>query len=182
MENSPTDKLRLDQLAELFSVGVDDPDAASGQDMAHLLHSQLTCTLPRGSLLFDALTMMMGRLGCDVRSLAGSSLIDVLSSPQSDVGLLQAIKDCSKRLSFGLESRAEAALATTTYYATLASALVYHDKKITQYSYETLSRSFAAFAAKEWIAPELAGLFARAQKICQDRRDADEGRTRSPSE
>ncbi len=88
--------------------------------------------------------------------------------------LLRAIKDCSKRLSFSLDSKTEAALATTTYYAALASALVYHDKKITQYSYDALEQSFATFSAKKWVGPELAGLFARARRICQDRRGVDE--------
>jgi hypothetical protein len=174
MEGNSTHGLRLDQLAELFSVGVSDSDAADEATMAELLREQLTCTLPKGSLLFDALIMMMGRLGCDVRSLAGKSLGDVLSSPQADVGLLRAIKDCSKRLSFSLDSKVEAALATTTYYAALASALVYHDKKITQYSYDALEQSFATFAAREWMGPELAGLFARARRICQDKRGVDE--------
>lgn len=174
--------LRLDQLAGLFSVGLDDSDVAQEKSMAQLLRSQLTDALPNGSLLFDALTMMMGRLGCDVRSLAGKSLLDVLSSPGSDIGLLHAIKDCSKRLSFGLESKAQAALATTTYYAALASALVHHDRKITQYSYEALDQSFSVFAAKAWVGPELVALFSRAREICQDKRDADEQRTQSPSE
>ncbi|MBN1510154.1 MAG: hypothetical protein JW955_25125 [Sedimentisphaerales bacterium] len=182
MEDSSTHGLRPDQLAGLFSVGLDDSDAAQDKSMIQLLHSRLTYALPSDSLLFDALTMMMGRLGCDVRSLAGSSLIDVLLNPRSDIGLLYAIKDCSKRLSFGLESKVEAGLATTTYYAAVASALVHHDRRITGYSYEALDRSFAAFAAKEWVGPELAGLFSRAQRICHDKRGADDERARSPSE
>jgi hypothetical protein len=98
MENESTHGLRLDQLAGLLSLGLEDPDPADaeGQDnrMADLLREQLSCALPRSMLLFDALVMMMGRLGCDVRSLAGRSLREVLRNPESDIGLLQAIKDC----------------------------------------------------------------------------------------
>jgi len=178
MENESIHGLRLDQLADVFSIGTDDPDpaGAGGNDepMASLLREQLSCVLPRGSLLFDALIMMMGRLGCDVQSLAGRSLLEVLLNPHTDVGLLQAIKDCSKKLSTSLDSKTEATLATTIYYAALASALVHHDRKITQYSYDALDRSFATFAAQKWIAPELAALFLRAGALCRDKRGTDE--------
>ncbi len=186
MENESTHGLRLDQLAGLLSLGLEDPDPAdaAGHDehMAGLLREQLSCVLPRSMLLFDALVMMMGRLGCDVRSLSGRSLLEVLRNPQSDIGLLQAIKDCSKKLSFGLESKTEAALATTIYYAALASALVYHDRKITQYSYDALDESFGTFAAKKWIGPELAELFARARNICGEKRGADAAESHRTSE
>ncbi len=178
MENESIHGLRLDQLAGVFSLGVDDPNPAGGSDerMGDLLREQLSSVLPKGSLLFDALIMMMGRLGCDVRSLAGRSLQEVLLSPQSDLGLLQAIKDCSKKLSTSLDSKVEAALATTVYYAALASALAHHNRKITQYSYDALERSFATFAAKPWMSPELTGLFVRAGGICRDKRGTDESR------
>ena len=112
MENESIHGLRLDQLADVFSLGVNDPDTtgAGGNDerMAGLLRDQLSCVLPRGSLLFDSLIMMMGRLGCDVQAPAGRSLLEVLSSPHTDLGLLQAIKDCSKKLSLSLDSKLEA--------------------------------------------------------------------------
>lgn len=175
MENGSVYGLRLDQLADVFSLGLEDLDA-DGADagLARHLRGQLGSVLPKGSLLFDALIMMLGRLGCDVRSLVGRSLLDVLLSPQSDIGLLQAVKDCSKRLSISLDSKTEATLATTIYYAALASALVHHDRRMTQYSYETLGGSFATFAAQKWMVPELAELFARAGRRCQDKRGADE--------
>ena len=184
MENESIHGLRLDQLADVFSIGVEDPDPAGGNDerMAGLLRDQLSCVLPKGSLLFDALIMMMGRLGCDVRSLAGRSLLEVLLSPHTDVGLLQAIKDCSKKLSAGLDSKTEAALATTIYYAALASCLVHHSRKITQYSYDALDRSFTTFAAKKWVVPELAALFSRAGGICRDKRGTDESQSSDTTE
>ncbi len=175
MENESVYGLRLDQLADVLSLGMSEADA-NGSDTALAAHlrEQLTCALPKGSLLFDALIMMLGRLGCDVRSLAGRSLLDVLLSPQSDIGLLQAIKDCSKKLSVSLDSKIDAMLATTVYYAALAGALVHHDRKITQYSYKVLSHSFAIFAARKWMVPELAELFVRAGQMCQDKRGTND--------
>ncbi len=178
MANESVYGLRLDQLAEVFSLGAEDSDALGAGDnderMARLLREQLGGVLPKGSLLSDALLMMIGRQGCDVRPLAGGSLLRVLLSPQTELGLLQAVKDCSKELSASLDSQTEAMLATTIYYAALASALVYHDQRITQYSHEVLSQSFATFAARKWMVPELAELFVRAGRACQEKRGTDE--------
>jgi hypothetical protein len=101
--------------------------------------------------------------------LAGKSLGEVLLDPKSDIGLLQAIKDYSKELSCSLVSEAETTVAITVYYAALASSLLHHNKKISQYSYETLSQSFALLTEKKWMAPQLVRLFTRASDVCQDR-------------
>ncbi len=165
--------LRLDQIESLFSVSAGDPDPAGekgdNEKMADLLRKQLTCPLAARSVLFDVLVMMMERQGYDTQPLAGRPLGEVLQNPQSDVGLLRAIKDCSKRLSCTLDSQAETALATTIYFAALAGALVYHDKKITQYSYEKLDESFALLIEKKWMAKELVELFSEARRTCQGR-------------
>jgi len=167
--------LRLDQMKDLFFMGAEPADSGDERDdnekMADLLQEQLTRALPRGSLLLDALFMMLDRQGCDTRPLAGRSLGEVFLDPQSDVELLEALKDCSKRLSSALDSEAESALATTLYFAALASALVYHDKKVTQSTHEKLEESFTLLAQKRWMAPEMIELFSRARRMCQSRRD-----------
>ena len=170
MATMSTYGLRLDQMKNLFFMGAEPADSGEMRDdnekMADLLQEQLTRALPRGSLLLDALFMMLDRQGCDTRPLAGKSLGDVFLDSQSDVELLEAIKNCSKKLSTALDSQAEAALATTLYFAALASALVYHDKKVTQSPYEKLQESFAALTQKRWMTREMIALFSRAQRIC----------------
>lgn len=166
--------LKLEQLADLFSIGIENANPVDGicddERIADLLHDQLTTALPKGSFLLDSLLVVMARLGCETRSLAGKSLGEVLLDPKSDIGLLQAIKDYSKELSCSLISEAETTVAITIYYAALASSLLHHNKKITQYSYETLTQSFALLIEKKWMAPQLAKLFTRASNICQDKR------------
>ncbi|MHC4543938.1 MAG: hypothetical protein ACYTDW_03690 [Planctomycetota bacterium] len=175
MDKKSTFGLKLEQLADLFSIGVEKADSTDGisddKTIAGLLCGQLTSALPKDSFLLDSLLMMMGRLGCDTRALAGKSLGEILLDPGSDIGLLQAIKDYSKKLSCGLVSETETAIAITIYYAILASSLIYHDKKITQYSYEALGQSFAMLTKKKWMTPELKKLFSRARNICRDKRD-----------
>ena len=172
MERRSTYGLRLDQLAGLFSLGVDCPaEGHEGQQrMAAMLREHLTCALPSGPLLLDALVMMVGRLGYETRALGGKTLVEVLLDPRTDPGLLRAIKECCKRLSSSLESKVESAIATTLYYAAMAGALVYHDKKITQHSYDALDGAFAMLIEKPWMDRELAGLFSSARSICQGKR------------
>ena len=173
MEMKTTYGLRPDQMASLFSVGSDDPDpedqAANNERMTHVLQEQLACALPKGSLFYDALLMMMKRLGWDLKSLAGQSLGQMLLSAQSDIKLLERIKEGSKILLCDLDSPTDRALATVTYHAALASALVHHDQKISQHSFAKLRRSFAQLIEKAWMTEELAGLFVQAQRICEER-------------
>jgi hypothetical protein len=175
MDKESTYGLRIDQMAGLFAMGREEPNLAdNGADrgtMAGLLRRQLASTLPKHSLLFDALLMMMDQEGYDTQSLRGRSLGDVLLDPLSDLDLLRAIKNCSKRLSHELDSEVEAALATTIYFASLASALVFHDRKITQHPYEKLDESFTELAGKTWMARQLTELFSRAREVCASKKD-----------
>jgi len=168
MEKKSTYGLRLDQLAGLFALGAETPlDRPDGeQRMAELLRQHLTSALPTGVLVLDALVMMLGRLGYERRALGGKTLSEVLLDPRTDMGLLRAIKECCKRLSGSLDSKAEAAIATTLYYAAMASALVYHSHKITKHSVDRLDEAFALLIAKPWMDRELAALFAQARDIC----------------
>lgn len=175
MEKKSTYGLRLDQMADLFALGADDPDvAADGNDDAtlrDLLREQLTCTTPKGSLLLDTLAMMIEPLEGRASALGDTALGAVLLNPQSDLGLVRAIKDCSKTLSCTLDSQTETALARTVYFAAIASALVHHDTRITQSSYKTLAESLTALIEKPWMVPELVELFSQARQVCQCRAD-----------
>ena len=174
MEKKTTYGLRLDQMAGLFAMGAGEPDPAAerGDDetLRNLLHEQLTCTKPKGSLLRDTLVMMIDRTDGETGMPAGRTLGEVLLNPQSDLELLGAIKDAAKTLSCTLDSKTETALAKTVYFAAIAGALVHHDAKITQHSCETLAKSLALIE-KQWMAPELVELFSQARRICMSRSD-----------
>jgi hypothetical protein len=174
MDKESTYGLKPEQLAELLSVGIGDAAAdgkvSDDEAIAAALREQLECKLPTGLYLFDSLLLMLGRLGCDARSLVGKSLGEVLLAQETDVGLLQAIKDYCKKLSYNSVSDSNVAVATTIYYAALASGLLYHDKKLSQYSYKALSESFSMLAEKKWMTPELGRLFSRARDICENKK------------
>jgi len=175
MEKTTTYGLRLNEMASLFSLGVREPDPADEKGdsarMAALLQEQLASALTKRSLLFDTLVMMLDQQGHDTSSLAARSLGEALLSPRSDLALLQGIKECSKRLSDRLDSQAERALATTLYFAALASALVHHDRKITQNTYAKLEESFALLIEKKWMDQGLVELLSSARRISEAKRN-----------
>ena len=168
MDNKSAYGLRLDQLADLFAMGaeiaVDQPEGQ--QRMTDLLNEHLTSALPTGVMVLDALMMMVGQMGYETRSLTGRTLKEILLDRRSDIGLLRAIKECCKRLSLRLESKVEAAIAMTLYFAAIASALVYHDTRITQHSHAALDKALAMLMDKPWMDPDLTTLFSQARNIC----------------
>jgi hypothetical protein len=175
MENKSINKLKPNQLARLLSISTEEMESVhivcDDKATAELLRNKLKSTLPKDSFLLESLLIVMERLGFDMREQVGRPLCDVLLDPATDVSLLSAIKDYSKKYSSSLVSEAEMAVAITIYYAALASALLYHDEKITQYSYKTLGQYFALLVKKKWMTPELINLFSQAHSICQNKRD-----------
>jgi len=166
--------LRLDQLADIFALAAKDkaPTEAERADkrLAEMLRRHLTEVMPGKSLLFSASSEVSATRQCDLTSLAGWSLLQVLFSPESSVNQLQAVKEASKRLTTRSVSETERAVATTIYHAAIASCLVHHDKKITQHSYDKLDESFALLIEKKWMAQKFIELFSHARRICQSKR------------
>jgi hypothetical protein len=94
------------------------------------------------------------------------SLCEVLMNPATTVGTLNAIKESAKKSA----SLGERQIAVTIYFAAIASALVFHDQKISTSCYASLQRSFCELAEKPWMPLEFASLFVRASTICDAKR------------
>ncbi|MBN2271402.1 MAG: hypothetical protein JXN61_12355 [Sedimentisphaerales bacterium] len=175
MAEKSTFGLKREQLAELFSLALGDEDivgnGSDDQTIAELLRDQFSAQLPKGSFPSDSLLLTMGRMGFDVASLGGKSLRDVLLDRQCDMDILLAVKDCAKKLTRASASEAKKAIATTIYYAAIAGALLYYDKKITGYSYGELGKSLDKLIDKKWMTPELAEMLSQARAICRNRQE-----------
>lgn len=174
MSKGSTYGLTPNQLADLLSIGIDESNfidkISDDKAIADMLRNWLVKSLPRDSSLLDSLLVIMGKMGYGVQSLAGKSLGEALLEPEADIGLLQAIKTYSKKLSFTVDSEAEKAIAITMYHAAIANCLVHHDKKISQSSHEALDKSFGLLIEKKWMTPELKEMFSQARSICQAKR------------
>ncbi|KPK75658.1 MAG: hypothetical protein AMJ79_10395 [Phycisphaerae bacterium SM23_30] len=172
--NKSTFGLRLEQLANLMAVGLEqietDYEDNKDQTAAGLLRICLERCLSDDSALLDYIQVDMERLGRVIGSLPGKSLGELLQNSDTDIGLLQSIKTYYKKLSYSAASETESAIAITIYYAALAGSLVYHKKNISQTSVDMLEQYFALLAEKEWMVPELKKLFTQARTIRQDKR------------
>ena len=177
MDKKTTHGLKLHQLKELLSIGIDEGnflDEISGSEtIAEMLDNQLVTSVSRNSSLLDSLLVIIGEMGYCMESFSGKSLGDLLLNSDTDISLLKAIKTFSKKLSITLDSGDEHAVAVTTYYAAIASGIVYHDQMISSSSYKILEDSFTELIEKSWLTPELKELFSKARQVCKKNKEND---------
>ena len=177
MTRKTTHGLKLQQLADLLSVGIDEADfvdkISDDETISELLHERLVKSLPRNASLLNSLFVIMGKMGYGMESLTGKSLGEILLAHDTDVGILKAIKTYGKKLSLTVEGGRENAVAVTIYHAAIAGALVYHGQVISTSSFNALGRSFSILIDKKWLTPELKELFVKARDICQKREEGD---------
>ena len=145
----------------------EEADIPKEQQKAELLQDRLSETLLCGSLKNSSLRKELVHL-CTMAGIASTeSIRNLLTNPEGDIELIEKIKRHGKRLSQTTSSEIEHETANVIYYAAIASALVYHKKKITQFSYEELKEAFAVFVETEWISNDLKELFEKAIVCCQ---------------
>lgn len=143
------------------------------QKMSEALEDLLASTLP--SSIYDS-TSVKDELShlCNISGLAhGDSIRNILLNPQTDIALIQKIKDYAKNLSKKGVSEVEKDTASTVYYAAIASALVYHDKRITKFSVENLQQTFSDLSKRNWVPSDLKKLFKEAEQYCQNNLDIE---------
>lgn len=97
---------------------------------------------------------------------AGQALGQLLMNPHTDLAIVRALKDYAKALSRCGAQGPEHTAAIVVYYAAIASALVFHGKKITRHSYETLRGAFSQLVEKNWLPREVKELFRRSREAC----------------
>ena len=66
-------------------------------------------------------------------------------------------------------TEADQATATVVYYAAIASALLFHQRRITEHTYDKLEKAYGDLEQKDWIPSELKELFRKAKAACQER-------------
>jgi hypothetical protein len=160
--------LGRNQLADLLRVGLESEPSATDRDraIACVLEAKLASELPLDVSVADSLPAVLGR-PCDcLRGYRGRSTAEVLLDPQADVSALTVLKDYAKELVRRSRSEVTTSVATVLYYAAIASAIVFHDTKITRHGYGQLERSFAELAGEPWLTADLQTLIAGARQIC----------------
>jgi len=132
-----------------------------------LLRDWLSTTLPLNRAAVRLWPKIVSHLCEQLLPFAGDSFDRLLEDPKTDISALKQIKDFGKKLVEGAQSEVEHDAAAAIYYAAIASALVFHGRRITTLSYEDLTNSFSALLESSWLTPNLVRLFKKAHKFCQ---------------
>ena len=177
MKKDSTAGLEAEQLARLMRIGEEEelpPDDVGQEELtAELLGEHLAGTLPLGSTAVDALPLVLGRLCPELAPMQGRRLGEVLLDAATDLAVIREIKDYARRLADREALRRgqgpEYAVAVSIYYSAIAAALVFHEEKITSFSFEKLTDALSELAAKPWITSELRDLLERAGNISSRR-------------
>lgn len=118
----------------------------------------------------NSIPAAVGRPCNELLGTADRNIHDLLLARDTDAAVLRLLKDYGKALVRLAEDReADSSAAKAVYYAAIASALVFHQQKITRHSFKRLQESFAALQEKPWTPPELKDVFRRAQTFCEGR-------------
>ena len=157
------------EVVELLKIGLDVSSAPSeiDQQKADLLSDRLNDTLPLYYSTKQKTDSRLKRLGQTIAALAGEPIGKLLQDPKTDISIIRMTKDFGRKLSASVKSEAEHHTANTIYYAAIAHALVYHNLKITKYSYKDLQESFFQLSKEDWIPKNLRNLFTKASAYCE---------------
>jgi len=170
-KESTTFRLSSEQLARLLSIGSyiseDKNQVDQEQKKAELLRDWLATKLPIEEVMVESLPTIIRRVCQELHPLAGEPFGNLLQDPETNITTIRRIKDYSKKLTTAAESEIEYDAAGAIYYAAIAGALVFHNKKITKFPYGELRDSFSVLMKNSWLTPDLAQLFIEARKLCQ---------------
>ena len=173
MKEETTYGLSPDRLARLLALGLQgsekEEESPEDQSPGEVLQGMLDRRLSLDPATPDSLAAVLKRPPDEV-AVGAQTMGDSLLGSETDLEVIKTLKDYGKELvrSEGLETRKAA--ATAIYYAAIGSALLFHDRKITQHSYAKLQEAFADLEQKDWIPPELQDLFQRALAACRARK------------
>ena len=172
-KKSSAHELNAAKLARLWNVGTDtsenDNKADSIQRRSELLRDWLESTLPHDPDLEKLLPVVLMRLFRELKPFTGETFGSLLKDPETDISTIKKIKDFSRKMVESAKSEAEHDAAAVIYYAAIASALVFHDQRITSFSHTKLRDSFAEMIQNTWLTSDLVKLFVEAQKLCKEK-------------
>jgi hypothetical protein len=170
-KDSTTFSLSPQRLARILRIGSDTDEIEETGDQeqkkAELLQDWLEATLPLDAVFLESLPAILHSLCDELKPLVGEPFGKLLNDPEADLAAIKKIKEYSKKLIVSARSDAEHDAATVIYYAAIASALVFHERRITKFSYDGLEKSFVSLKKHTWVPSALRQLFDEAHKFCQ---------------
>jgi hypothetical protein len=145
-----------------------DPADASNQGsdaaMAALLDRFLQTAVIPGPQAAGELTSVLTHVYKEIRCQEGHSVGKCLLDARTDMAVLRQIKERHQRIAKTSRSKAEQYVATAVYFSAIASAWVFHQEKITSYSWVDLRDALTKVLDKPWIDGQIKELLERAAK------------------
>lgn len=169
-QESKISSVSPEKLAQLWDIGSDVHDEAaertggSEDRYAELLRDWMARQLPPDPGLQELLPEALGQLCRELRPFSGDSIGALLTNPQTDPQVFTRLKDYAKELG-AAASQVEREVTLTVYFAAIASALVFHDARISQHSGKKLAAAFGTLSRRSGMPPELLSLFQKAAKV-----------------
>lgn len=162
--------LKKDKLHELLKLCTEsgpvgtkgDPD----QIRSELLEDLLARPLPDESLSSSALSEHLDSI-CEISGLKASvGVRELLFQPETDIATLHRIRKEGKALLRQAASPEQKDVGTALYYAAIASALVFHQERISKLSEKDIAQVLSDLSRAIWLPSDLARLLAKARKCC----------------
>ncbi|MCP4614239.1 MAG: hypothetical protein GY845_36605 [Planctomycetes bacterium] len=169
-KDSTTFGLKPDKLAQLWNMGgkMDrgKNEESNDQTKAELLRDRLAQKIPLDHVVAQILPKALAQICKDIQPFTGNSYGILLNDPLTDVTIIKKIKDNTKKLSQYINSDTEYDVITVIYYAAIASALIYHDQRITSFSYSHLNDKYISLLENTWLTSDLRNMFQKALNCC----------------
>lgn len=168
MDDEPKEiELSVEQKSRLLRLGLDsdiDKTTSSEDDeKIDLLYDVLAGKLPVTVSVVDSLPPILRTMSGQLQSVAGKSIRELLLSTDTDVNILRQIKNLAKQSGTSTDSEIVKEVYLAIYFAAIASALTFHDTKISQHKDENLKGFFSTYNKEKWISSEIASIFQEAK-------------------
>ena len=162
-------KLNKQKLAQIWQIGSnlnEDVEMSQDEVKTEQLKEYLAASLHLDADTAKILPNGLRKLCQEMRPFTGMTIGNLLLDEGTDIETIGLIKERCKKQNRATATEAEQATTTALYYAAIAHALAYHQRKITEFTYKELNDSFGSFLATGWLTEELRVLFKRAQGCC----------------
>ena len=165
--------LNYEQLLSLLLEGLNTPSETSS--VLYDIREDRLLEWLSGSFIINTVLIDSGRFPCYLtsylRHLPGElSLANVLLDSGTPIEVLELTRKRFKQEADMQEQKnsSEYAVATTLYYAAVASALLHHGRMTANMTLQDFFDALTVFLQKSWIPPELIRLFRNTLTKCRD--------------
>ena len=165
-------KRNINGLANLWQIAaggqIEDEQLDSNEIKSDLLISRLDSQLSENPGNADIAPVIINQIAKKLNSISGKTLRSLLFAPSTEVDTIIILKDYAKKLSRQDTTDSDYAVAIALYYAAIANAIVYHDKKITSHSNHYLLKFYSQMLEKRWLSEDVRTLYTKAKTVLSE--------------